>query len=213
MLAREGGAPGSSIDLGRGCRDRRAAGAILQQMQRDRSFGSLTRLIAGAALADDVRLSQFCAAKRPLWNGPHEKYVKTGKAAGMVVSFAALRQVRIMVRTCAYRAGIAGAFAGAGRTGAKGARCAVRPVSDRGKPESGREGRGRQGAGRRLRRPSNIGCRRIPPPSRPSCFPAARSPSPRPRARSACSTTRASRRPTSPTPPISSMAPTPRCGR
>ena len=38
-------------------------------------------------------------------------------------------------------------------------------------------------------------------------FRAARSPSPRPRARSACSTTRASRRPISPTPPISWTAP------
>ena len=58
--------------------------------------------------------------------------------------------------------------------------------------------------------PSNTGCRRIRPPSRRSNCPAAHRLSQPPPARSGCSTTRASRRPTSPTPPISSTAPTAR---
>ena len=59
----------------------------------------------------------------------------------------------------------------------------------------------------RRRPPSSIACRRIRPPSRRLSCPAARSPSPRLPARSACSTTRVSRRPTSPTLPTSSTAP------
>ncbi len=59
----------------------------------------------------------------------------------------------------------------------------------------------------RRRPPSSIACRRIRPPSRRLSCPAARSPSPRLPARSACSTKRASRRPTSPTLPTSSTAP------
>ena len=53
--------------------------------------------------------------------------------------------------------------------------------------------------------PNSIACRRIPPPSRRWRFPGARSPSRPRRARSVCSTTRASRRPISPTPPINWM--------
>ena len=66
---------------------------------------------------------------------------------------------------------------------------------------------------RRRRRPNNIACRRIPPPSRRWRCPAARSTSPPPRARSGCSTTRASRRPISPTPPTSSTASIAQAGR
>ena len=60
---------------------------------------------------------------------------------------------------------------------------------------------------------SSIACRRIPPPSRRWRCPGARSTSPPPRARSACSTTRASRRPISPIPPTSSTAPIAQPGR
>ena len=80
--------------------------------------------------------------------------------------------------------------------------------------------RAQKGGGRRpaeamapMRRPrrhrlrGSTACRRIPPPNRRWRCPGARSTSPRPPARSGCSTTRASRRPTSPTPPTSSTAP------
>ncbi len=59
----------------------------------------------------------------------------------------------------------------------------------------------------RRRPPSSTSCRRIRRPSRASIFPAVTSPLPRPQAQSACSTTRASRRPISPTRPINWMAP------
>ena len=120
-------------------------------MQRDRSFGSLTRLIAGAALADDVRLSQFCAAKRPRWNGPQKirENREGGRDGGFIRSVAP--SAYHGAYHDAYRTGIAGAFAGAGHR-REGARCAVRPGSACGKPESRREGRGRQGAGRAIGR-------------------------------------------------------------
>ena len=73
----------------------------------------------------------------------------------------------------------------------------------------GPEGRrARPGPKPRRRPPSSTGCRRTPRPSTRWRFPAAPCHSRPPPDRSACSTTRARRSPTSPTPPISSMAPT-----
>ena len=73
--------------------------------------------------------------------------------------------------------------------------------------KSGGAGRPRrQCGGIRLPPPSSIACRRIPRPNKRWPFPGARSPLRPRRVRSACSTTRASRRPISPTPPISWMA-------
>ena len=78
--------------------------------------------------------------------------------------------------------------------------------------QKGGAGRG-SAAAHAARRRSSIACRRIPPPSRRWRCPAARSTSPPPRARSGCSTTRASRRPISPIPPTSSTAPIAQAGR
>ena len=59
----------------------------------------------------------------------------------------------------------------------------------------------------RRRAPISTVCRRTRQPSRPSICPAGRSPLRQRRVRSACSTTRANRRPTSPTPPTSWTGP------
>ena len=96
-------------------------------------------------------------------------------------------------------------FLGGG--GARRGCAATAPCRDAVGSEVGGHGAGAATLAVRRPPPSSIACRRIPPPSRRSRFPAARSPSPRPRVRSACSTTRASRRPISPIPPISSTAP------
>ena len=121
----------------------------------------------------------------------------------MAVAFRQRRAMRALVLALL-------AFSLAARSARRG--CAAPP--DRNPPRRlrARSRERRAGAAtRQIRRPA-AEQHRLPPDSTTKqtrrCFPAARSPSPRPRARSACSTTRASRRPISPTPPINWTAPT-----
>ena len=136
------------------------------------------------------------------------KRAKTGKIADMAHSLAASRHARLVPALLARCFAVCFSAFRRGRRPRPGCAAGAAdqpPAPASQKPEA--EKRAGMPIRRRPARPSNIGCRRIPPPSKPWCFPGARSPSRRPRARSGCSTTRANRRPISPIPPISSTAP------
>jgi carboxypeptidase C (cathepsin A) len=68
----------------------------------------VTRLIADAALADDVAVSQFYAGKSGRYEMRCAQQVKTGKAAGMAYSLAALHHARIVPALVALALALAG---------------------------------------------------------------------------------------------------------
>ena len=150
-------------------------------------------------LCNTARLSQSRAGIR----GPRRIAGQQG-ANDMAFRFAARRHMRLAVTLLAL---CCAAGARAEDAGAPSAAAAARGNNPSPSPAGQKGGAGREPPPLRRRRPNNIACRRIPRPGRRWRCPGARSTSPPPQARSACSTTRASRRPISPIPPTSSTAP------